>query len=173
MAEVLPGLFLKDQYETAILEDSRVCCALIREILHLVETQAAAETRILIGRCQADPGTPLFAQSDKAGEEILALQETLRRRLNTILKQKALVWKILAAYIPGTLVKRIGKKQIMDIVNTDDMQEYRDAIITKKLSSTAFYRFGLEWESFTKKLEKDFAGTVAQLAAAFGGHQSM
>ena len=47
------------------------------------------------------------------------------------------------------------------------MQEYRDAIITKKLAVTAFYRFGLEWENFTAGLEKDFTGTVADLAAPF------
>ncbi len=168
MAEVLPGFLLGDQYEGAILEDSKVCSALIREILGLVETHAAAETKILICRCKADPDIPLFAQSDKAGEEILDLQETFQTRLNTILKQKALVWKILAAYIPETLVNLMGKKRITDILNTDPMQEYRNAIITKKLAATAFYRFGLEWENFTARLEKDFAGTVADLAAPLG-----
>jgi len=165
MAEVLPGFLLGDQYETAILGDAKVCTALIREILGLVETHAAAETKILIRRCKADPDIPLFAQSDKAGEEILALQATFQARLNTILKQKTLVWKILSAYIPKTLVKLMGKRRITDILNTGSMQEYRDAVITKKLAATAFYRFGLEWESFTAALEKDFAGTVAGLAA--------
>ena len=171
MAEVLPGFLLGDQYEAAILEDSKVCGALIREIIGLVETHAAAETKIIISRSKADPSIPLFAQSDKAGEEILALQEIFRTRLNTILKQKTLVWKILAAYIPETLVKLIGKKRITDILNTDPMQEYRNAIITKKLAATAFYRFGLEWEHFTAKLEKDFIGTVTDLAAPLS-HQS-
>ena len=165
MAEVLPGFLLGDQYEAAILEDSKVCDDLVREILGLVKTYTAAETKILIRRCNADPNIPLFAQSDKAGEEILALQEIFRTRLNTILKQKTLVWKILAAYIPKTLVKLMGKKRITDILNTDAMQEYRDAIITKKLAATAFYRFGLEWKNFMAKLEKDFTGTVADLAA--------
>ena len=165
MAEVLPGFLLGDQYETALLEDSKVCGDLVREILSLVETHAAAETKILIRRCKADSDIPLFAQSDKAGEEILTLQDIFRTRLNTILKQKTLVWKILTAYIPKTLVKLIGKKRITEILNTDTMQEYRDAIITKKLAVTAFYRFGLEWENFMAELEKDFTGTVADLAA--------
>jgi len=165
MAEVLPGFLLGDQYEAAILEDSKVYGDLVREILGLVETHAAAETKILIRRCKADPHIPLFAQSDKAGEEILALQEIFRTRLNTILKQKTLVWKILTAYIPNTLVKLIGKKRITEILNTDAMQEYRDAVITKKLAATAFYRFGLEWKNFMDELEKDFIGTVADLAA--------
>jgi glutamate dehydrogenase len=142
-----------------------VCDDLVREILGLVKTHTAAETKILIRRCNADPNIPLFAQSDKAGEEILALQEIFRTRLNTILKQKTLVWKILAAYIPKTLIKLMGKKRITDILNTDAMQEYRDAIITKKLAAMAFYRFGLEWKNFMAKLEKDFTGTVADLAA--------
>ncbi|WP_035238978.1 NAD-glutamate dehydrogenase domain-containing protein [Desulfobacter vibrioformis] len=168
MAEVLPGFLLGDQYEAAILEDSKVRSALVREILGLVETHAAAETKILIRRCKTNPDIPLFAQSDKAGEEILDLQETFQTRLNTILKQKALVWKILAAYIPGTLVNLMGKKRITDILNTDPMQEYRNAIITKQLAVTAFYRFGLEWGNFTARLEKDFSGTVADLAAPLG-----
>lgn len=164
MAEVLPGLLFGDQYEAVILENSKVRSALIREVLERIETHAAAETKMLIYRCKADPTIPLFAQSDKAGEEILALQEIFRTRLNTILKQKTLVWKLLSAYTPKTLVKLLGKKRIMDILNADAMQEYRDAIITKKLASTAFYRFGLEWENFTARLEKDFTGTVADLA---------
>ena len=165
MAEVLPGFLLGDQYEAAILEDYKVCGALISEILCLIETHAATETKILIRRCKANPDIPLFAQSDKAGEEILDLQETFRTRLNIILKQKTLVWKILTAYIPKTLVKLMGKKRITDILNTEPMQEYRDAIITKKLATTAFYRYGLEWENFMTGLEKDFTGTVADLAA--------
>ena len=165
MAEVLPGFLLGDQYEAVILEDSKVCSDLVREIIGLVETHAAAETKILIRRCKADPNIPLFAQSDKAGEEILVLQEIFRTRLDTILKQKTQVWKILATYIPGTLVKLMGKKRIIDFLNTDSMQEYRDAIITKQLAVTAFYRFGLEWDNFTAALEKDFTGTVADLAA--------
>ncbi|NDY72946.1 NADP-specific glutamate dehydrogenase GdhA [Desulfobacter hydrogenophilus] len=165
MAEVLPGFLLGDQYEAAILGDSKVCGDLVREILGLVETHAATETKILIRRCKADPNIPLFAQSDKAGEEILALQKTFRTRLNTILKQKSQVWRILATYIPETLVKLMGKKRIIDFLNTDSMQEYRDAIITKQLAVTAFYRFGLEWDNFKAELEKDFTGTVADLAA--------
>ncbi len=166
MAEVLPAFLLGEQYEAVILGDSKVCTDLIREVLDRVETHAAMETKILIHRCKTDPDTPLFAQSDKAGEQILALQEIFRTRLNTILKQKNLVWKILAAYIPKTLVKRMGKKRITDLLNADAMQEYRDTIITRQLAATAFYRFGLEWENFVPALEKDFTGIVACLAAA-------
>lgn len=164
MAEVLPGLLLGDQYETAFLGDAKVCETLIREVLERVEIHAAAETRILIARCKAESDVPLFVQSERAGEEIQALQEILRARLNTILKHKTLVWKIVSAYIPKTLVKLLGKKRITDTLNTDAMQEYRDAVITKKLASTAFYRFGLEWEKFRAALKKDFAGTLADLA---------
>lgn len=164
MAEILPALLLGDQYETAVLEDFNVCQELIQEVLCLVETHAIAETNILIRRCKADPHTPLFAQSDKAGEEVLALQEIFRIRLDNILKQKNQVWKILAAYVPKTLVKLMGKKRIMDILNSDSMREYRDAVITKQLAATAFYRFGLEWEHFMAALEKDFTGIVAGLA---------
>jgi len=165
MAEVLPGLLLKDQYEAVLLEDFNLYGALIREVLERIAAHAQAETKILIYRCKAEPNVSLSAQSDRAGEEILALQEIFRTRLNTILKQKTLVWKILAAYIPKTLVKLMGKKRITDILNADAMQEYRDAVITKHLASTAFYRFGLEWARFTAALEQDFIGTLGDLAA--------
>nr|WP_320190660.1 NAD-glutamate dehydrogenase domain-containing protein [uncultured Desulfobacter sp.] len=165
MAEVLPGFLLGDQYEGALIEDSKVGGALIREIIGLIETHVAAETKILLHRCDADQGIPLLAQSEKAGEDILSLQQTFHTRLNTMLKQKSLVWKILAAYIPQTLVQVVGKKRIIDILNSDAMQAYRDAIITKQLAAKAFYRFGSEWDSFTSALEKKFTGTVADLAA--------
>ncbi|MCG8634017.1 MAG: NAD-glutamate dehydrogenase [Desulfobacterales bacterium] len=164
MAEVLPAFLLGDEYETAILDTPKVRCALIREILDHAAVNATAETEILIRRHKSDPSIPLFAQSDIAGEEILALQALFKTKLNAILKQKTLTWKILEAYIPKTLSKLLGKKRITAILNSDPMQDYRDAIITKKMAAIAFYRFGTEWEAFTKRLDKDFSATVTDLA---------
>ena len=35
-----------------------------------------------------------------------------------------------------------------------------DAIITKKLSSLAFYKYGLKWDDFMKKVTKDFSSAI-------------
>jgi len=50
----------------------------------------------------------------------------------------------------------------MAIFNSEELQAYRDAIITKKLASMAFYRFGQNWESYLKKLKKDFSKSLYQ-----------
>ena len=64
------------------------------------------------------------------------------------------------AYVPEVLIKTLGKKQIMGILDSDHMQAYRDAIITKKLASMSFYRFGLEWDNFLDRLETDFSAAL-------------
>ncbi|MCG8567873.1 MAG: hypothetical protein MI747_22630 [Desulfobacterales bacterium] len=163
IAEVLTGFLLRDDYETKLLNDNKTRCALIRDILGQVESYAAAETEIILKLHDQNPDLPLFALSDKVGETILGLQERIQEKLNAILRQKTLVWKVMEAYIPKVLIKSLGKKQITAILNADHMQEYRDALITKKLASLAFYRFGLEWEAFQEKLEDDFIKTLGQI----------
>ena len=64
------------------------------------------------------------------------------------------------AYLSKVLIKTLGKKQIMTLLNADPLQEYRDAIITKKLASLAYYRFGLEWDPFLDRLNIDFFAAV-------------
>jgi glutamate dehydrogenase len=160
IAEVLAGFLLKDEYEATLLTDMKTRWAMIRDIMALVDKYSCAETDMLIRIHKKRPATPLFTLSDKTGEEILALQAVIREKLNQILKQKGLVWKIMEAYVPKVLIKNLGKKKIMAIFNSDEMQVYRDAIITKKLASMAFYRFGLEWDRFIESLATDFSATL-------------
>ncbi|MCP4118689.1 MAG: NADP-specific glutamate dehydrogenase GdhA [Desulfobacteraceae bacterium] len=160
IAEVLTGFLLKDEYEEKLLNDIKTRGALIRDIMALVEIYSCAETDMLIRIHKNNPARPLFTLSDKAGEEILALQAVISEKLNHILKQKSLVWKIMEAYVPKVLIKTLGKKKIMAIFNSDDMQVYRDAIITKKLASMAFYRFGLEWDRFLDSVKTDFSAAL-------------
>ncbi|MBI9090521.1 MAG: NAD-glutamate dehydrogenase [Desulfobacterium sp.] len=160
IAEVLTGFLLKDEYEAKLQNNIKTRWALIRDIMALVETYSSAETDMLIRIHKQSPDRPLFTLSDRAGEEILALQAVIQEKLNPILKQKSLVWKIMEAYVPRVLIKTLGKKKIMAIFNSDDMQVYRDAIITKKLASMAFYRFGLEWDHFLERLNADFSATL-------------
>jgi len=163
IGEVLPGFLLNDAYETLFVDDIKNRWDLIREILVLVDAYSSAETRMLISLHEKNPEIPLFILSDKAGEDVLALQARIKETLNLILKKKGLVWQIMEAYLPKTLITTLGKKRIMALLNSDPMQEYRDAIITKKLASMAFYRFGLEWDSFLDRVQVDFSAAVNSL----------
>jgi glutamate dehydrogenase len=50
----------------------------------------------------------------------------------------------------------------MAIFSSPELQAYRGAIVTKKLASMAFYRFGNNWESFLEELTKDFPAPLYQ-----------
>ena len=163
IAEVLTGFLLRDEYDTVLVEDAKTRCALTREILDLVTHFTARETEILLELYRRTPGLSLPALSDKTGEDILALQARILEELNLVLKQKTLVWKTMEAYIPKILIKTLGKKQITAILNEDAMQEYRDALVSKKLASLAFYKHGLEWDDFLTRLDQDFTKTLASL----------
>jgi glutamate dehydrogenase len=165
IAEVLTGFLLGEDYEDKLLNDVETRWALIKDIMVLVENYAMAETDMLIRIHETDTNVPLFELSAKTSEQIFALQDLLEQRLPEILADEALVWNILTAYIPDILVKRIGKEAILAILNSDELQTYRDTIITKKLSSMAFYRFGLEWETFLKKIDTDFSGAFHTVVA--------
>jgi glutamate dehydrogenase len=56
----------------------------------------------------------------------------------------------------------------MDTLDADELQPYRDAILTKKLSSMAFYRFGADWQAFLGKVEADFTDGIRIIASAMG-----
>ena len=163
IGEALTEFLFSDDYETKFLNDIKIRWALIRDILALVEAYSSAETNMLISIHKNNPEIPLFCLSDKAGEDILALQALIKEKLNSILKQKSLVWQIMEAYIPKVLIKTLGKKRIMAILNANHMQEYRNAIITKKLASMAFYRFGLEWDNFLDRVNINFSAALNSL----------
>ena len=67
-----------------------------------------------------------------------------------------LVWLVMEHYLPSVLISKLGRVAIMATFNSPELQAYRDAIVSKKLASMAFYRFGQNWESYLKKLKKDF-----------------
>ncbi|ACN16899.1 GdhA3 [Desulforapulum autotrophicum HRM2] len=160
VAEVLTGFLLGEDYEEKLLNDTKTRWALIRDIMALVTNYAAAETTMLIKIHEQDPSVPLFDLSEQTSEQIFALQRHLDRQLPDILKNRNLVWKIMEHYIPGVLIQQLGKTTIMEILNSGEMQSYRNAIITKKLASMAFYRYGPEWNEFLKEIETDFSGAL-------------
>ncbi len=160
IAEVLTAFLFGDDYEANLLYDAETRWALIRDIMGLVDTYARAETNILIHIHDADPSVPLFDLSERTSEQIFALQAVIEERIADILADDALVWQIMEHYIPSILIQRLGKERIMDTLNTPELQTYRNAIITKKLSSMAFYRYGLDWQTFLQRIDADFMAGV-------------
>jgi glutamate dehydrogenase len=160
VAEVLTAFLLGEDYETVLIEDAATRGALIRNIMTLVETYARKETQMLLRVHESDPSVPLFALSEKTSEQIFALQAICERHIGLILQDEALMWKILENYIPAILVQRLGKEAILRTLSTPDLQPYRNTILTKKLSSMAFYLFGDEWDALLRKVEAGFVDGV-------------
>jgi glutamate dehydrogenase len=168
IAEVLSAFLLGDDYEVKLLNDTETRWALIRDIMLLVDKYARAETAMLIRVHEADPSVPLFDLSERTSEQVFALQRICEQNLPVILKDKTLVWKVLENYIPATLIKRLGKESIIATLNSGELQPYRDAIVTKKLASMAFYRFGADWQAFLGKVEANFTDGLQPIVSAMG-----
>jgi len=163
IAEVLTAFLLDEEYEEKLLRDVATKWALTRDIMLLVEKYSAAETDMLIKIHESDPSIPLFELSEKTSEQIFALQDICEENLATILDDSEAVWKIMENYIPQILITKLGREAIMKILNSDELISYRNAIITKKLSSMAFYKYGLEWESFMNKVNADFSVVISKV----------
>jgi len=160
IAEVLTAFLLQDNYEEKLLNDTANRWALIRDVMAQVDRYSAAETSMLIKIHEAGSSSPLFTLSEKTSEQIFSFQDTLEQRIDEILGHETLVWKIMEHYIPGVLIKSLGKDVIMGLLNSQDLKAYRDAIITKKAASMAFYKYGLHWETFIREAENDLIDAV-------------
>ena len=51
----------------------------------------------------------------------------------------------------------------MSILNSSEIEPYRNAILGKKIASMAFYRFGLEWESYLEKVQSDLISSLYEV----------
>lgn len=159
IAEVLTAFLFKDDYDEKLLNNIENRWALIKEIMELIETYAAIETQMLL-KIHDSTNSPLFELSVSTSESILALQDVLYSKLPAILKDDVLVWKVMESYIPAILINTLGKKNILSTLNSNDISPYRDAIITKKLASLAFYKRGLDWDKLLKELDKNLLKTL-------------
>ncbi|TKB26321.1 NADP-specific glutamate dehydrogenase GdhA [Desulfopila sp. IMCC35006] len=165
IAEVLTGFLLQEDYEDKLLNDSATRWALTKDVLHMVDRYGRMETGLLLRLYDADPSVPLFELSEFTSEQIFALQDELELRLVEILADSKLVWKVMVHYIPSVLCEKLGAQHIMDILNTEQLQSYRDAIITKKLASMAFYRFGERWEEYLGEIEAELLPALHKIFA--------
>jgi len=163
VAEVLTAFLFEDDYEKRLLEDVATRWALIRDMLTLVRTHASNETAMLLKIHEKNPDTPLFVLSEQTSEQIFAFQNQVADAMDAILADEDLLWEVMAAYIPGVLVKILGREAILGIMNADKLRAYRNAIITKKLASTAFYRHGSEWDAYVASTRKAFVPAMKAL----------
>ncbi|MFO7751832.1 MAG: NAD-glutamate dehydrogenase [Desulfobacteraceae bacterium] len=163
VSEVLTAFLLGDDYEPKLLHDIETRWAMIRDIMTLVDKYSRAETDMLIRIHEANPETQLFDLSEKTSEQIFSLQNTLVKNMEKILKDTDLVKQVLTHYIPPVLIRQLGIDSIMETLNQPELAAYRDAIITKKLASMAFYRFGLGWDEYLDMLKKDFSGALHKI----------
>ncbi|MBF0413857.1 MAG: NAD-glutamate dehydrogenase [Desulfamplus sp.] len=161
IAEVLTAFLLGEDYEDKLLKDVATKWALTKDIMLLVQKYSAAETDMLIKIHDANPSVPLFELSEKTSEQIFALQDICEANLSTILADEQIVWKIMENYIPQILITKLGKEAVLKTLNSEELVSYRNAIITKKLSSMAFYKYGIEWDKFMNKVEKDFTQLIS------------
>lgn len=164
LAEVLPAFLLGDSYEEKLLNDVQTRWGLIRNVNSIIQKRSCDETQTLINLYEKNQRTiPLFVLSVDTSEEILALQDKFESKLDKILGNQESVWKILENYIPEVLVKKLGREYILEILNSSDLQAYRNAIITKKLAAVAFYKYAVDWNSFLSYVEKDFNGAIRSI----------
>lgn len=154
VAEVLTAFLLGDDYEKVLVQNAAARAKLVREVFDLIRGAAAAETRMLMA-LRANYGTPLFRLSVETSEQLFAVQDVLALRMNDILARPKAVEAALRAYVPPSLVKRLGVQKILDIFSDPELASYRNAMITKKLASMALYRYAEEWDKFTDALEGD------------------
>jgi len=160
IAEVLTAFLLGDDYEARLLDDKATRWALIKDVMLLVERYAAEETRMLIRLHEAEPTIPLFDLSQQSSECIFALQGELEKRLDQVLGDDSVVDTVLTHYIPAVLIDRLGLAAIRDILGSPELQPYRNTIVTKKLASMAFYRFGADWQGFLQRFAEDLPATL-------------
>ncbi|MCG8687401.1 MAG: NAD-glutamate dehydrogenase [Desulfobacterales bacterium] len=163
VAEVLTAFLFENDYEQRLLEDVDTRWALIRDIMNLVSTYAAAETKMLIKIHEADPEVPLFILSEKTSEQIFAFQGIVADHLDEVTGNENLLWEVLKTYIPEVLVNNLGREAILKIMNAEKLSAYRDAIITKKMASLAFYEHGTDWDAYAQKAASDFTGAMSAL----------
>jgi len=165
IAEVLTGFLFGDDYEEKLLNDRETRWGLIRDMMRLVATYCRLEAKMLIQIHEKHPEIPLFDLSEKTSEQIFAFQDVIQAKMDEVLKDQELVWKTMEHYIPAVMVDKLGRPAIMDVLNGSELAAYRDAIITKKLASMAFYNFGLEWDTYLKSAEKDLIQALHKAVA--------
>ena len=151
LSEILTAFLYQDEYEAKLLQDKGTRLALIKDIMRMVESYARIETTMLLDLHEANDKIKLFELSESTSEDIFSFQTMLEDRFEEIVGEADLVWKAIQSYLPPILVEKIGRERIIATLSSPELLPYRDAIITKKLASTAYYRFASEWATFREE----------------------
>jgi len=166
IAEVLTAFLLGDEYEEKLLNDPQMRGGLIMNVMQLVQQYGQQETKMLLKLHAAEKDKALFQLSEQSSEQIFAFQDILKEKLPEITGDKELLSNTLRQYIPAILVEKLGMDSIIQILQTEELQPYLDAIVSKKLASMAFYRFGHNWEAFLDGFRKDMPESLATILKA-------
>ncbi|MFW2365083.1 MAG: NAD-glutamate dehydrogenase domain-containing protein [Desulforhopalus sp.] len=153
IAEVLTAFLLGDRYESDLLNDTATRWALTSDVLKLVTRYGSIETGMLLRLHDGDPSVPLFELSEMTSEHIFRLQDRLEQVCADIVADKDLVKKVLGHYIPTILVDKLGEDAVIALLGSEQLEPYRNAILTKKLASMAYYRFGEQWNDYLQELD--------------------
>jgi len=155
LSEILTAFLYQEEYEQKLLQEPATRVALIKDVMLMVESYARLETSMLLDIYGQDTQKHLFELSESTSEAIFTCQAIFEKRLQTILADADLVWAAIQAYIPPILVSNLGKEHIMATLSTSELLPYRDAMITKKLASMAYYRFYNQWSMYREEIETD------------------
>ena len=163
IAEVLTAFLLGDEYEKVLVRNPKARSEMITAVFDLIAQNAAAEARMLLA-LHSRTKTPLYRLSVQTSEQLFTLQDRLCAGIDALLKRRDVVEAVLRAYIPGALIERVGMARVLRTFDTPELRPYRDAMITKKLAAMAIYRHAQDWDAFSKRLDADLLGTVAEVA---------
>lgn len=165
VSEVLTAFLFEDEYEDKLIHDTHTRWELISDIINLVKQYARIEVQTVLKLYDKEPMIPLFDLSEKTSEHIFALQEFLFERIDELLADDELVWKVLKAYIPPVLTATLGREKIVEIINRNEMSAYRNAILTKKLASLALYKYVENWDEFCREAKNDLLPAMTKVMA--------
>ncbi len=163
IAEVLTAFLFGDDYEDILLNDPKTQWGLISNILELVQQYGQQEIEMLLKLYSAQKDVALFDLTENSSEQIFALQDVFNENIELIINNRELLSKTLLHYIPQVLVEKLGMDSIITILQTEDLHTYRDTIVSKKLASMAFYKFGHDWDTFLTSVEKDLSSSLLSI----------
>ncbi len=162
IAEVLTAFLLGEQYEEK-LDDVKIKWGLIRDVMVLVERYAKQEVEMLLKLHEMTPEIPLFDLSVQSSEDIFKLQDMLEANIDQLTKDRTVMDFVLKEYIPPVLVDTIGMDAIVETLKQTDLLSYRNAILTKKLASIAYYKFGENWDDFLGKVDANLEKALVSI----------
>lgn len=160
IAEVLTAFLLGDNYESQLLEDQETQWALIKDIMMLVSRYARQETLLLLQLHEANPEIPLFELSEKTSELIFKLQDKLEENIEELADNQDILNRVLEDYIPAVLTNKLGMDYIIEHLSSSELRPYRNAILSKKMASMAYYKFGTDWDTFTKRIDANIEEAI-------------